>query len=80
MGYACDCPDTSAPTRPAVVLDPFVGTGTTVMTAEALGRTGIGLDLSTAFLRIAQWRTSNINQRARVVERSNLEAQGELAL
>lgn len=78
LGYACACPDDSAPTTPAVVLDPFVGTGTTVMTAEALGRTGIGLDLSAAFLRIAEWRTAHPDQRSRVRERSNRDAQGLL--
>jgi len=55
-GYACLCPDTSAPTRPAVVLDPFAGTGTTVMVARALGRYGVGVDLSADYLRLARWR------------------------
>lgn len=32
--------------RPGVVLDPFVGTGTTVQRACEMGRTGIGIDLS----------------------------------
>src|SRR5690606_2562905 len=45
-GYACACDTPDAPTRPAVVLDPFCGTGTTVMVARALGRHGIGVDLS----------------------------------
>lgn len=36
---------------PAVVLDPFVGSGTTVATAIALGRVGIGIDLSEVYLR-----------------------------
>ena len=30
-GYACACPQPDAPTRPAVVLDPFGGTGTTAL-------------------------------------------------
>lgn len=34
----------------AVVLDPFSGSGTTVRVAEALGRIGIGLDLSLEYL------------------------------
>jgi len=55
-GYACLYPDTSAPTRPAVVLDPFAGTGTTVMVARALGRYGVGVDLSADYLRLARWR------------------------
>ncbi len=44
-GYACACPDTTAPTRPAVILDPFCGTGTVPAVANALGRHGIGIDL-----------------------------------
>ena len=34
-----------------VVLDPFVGSGTTVMVANQLGRNGIGLDLSLTYLQ-----------------------------
>ena len=33
-GYACACPDTTGPTTPAVVLDPFGGTGTTALVAS----------------------------------------------
>lgn len=39
-----------------VVLDPFVGTGTTVAAARALGRFGVGVDLSADYLRLAHWR------------------------
>ena len=35
---------------PATVLDPFVGSGTTLQVARALGRHGIGLDLSYSYL------------------------------
>jgi len=52
-GYACACPDTTAPTRPAVVLDPFGGTGTTAHVAHALGRHGISVDMSADYSRIA---------------------------
>jgi hypothetical protein len=31
--------------RAGVVLDPFMGTGTTLRTAEEMGRSGIGVDL-----------------------------------
>lgn len=34
-----------------IVLDPFVGTGTTVLMSEKLGRIGIGLDLSAEYLQ-----------------------------
>ena len=36
---------------PSVVLDPFVGSGTTVATALLLGRAGVGIDLSETYLR-----------------------------
>lgn len=41
-----------------VVLDPFCGTGTTVAVARALGRYGIGVDLSEDYLRLANWRVA----------------------
>jgi hypothetical protein len=66
-GYACACPQPDAPTRPAVVLDPFVGTGTTVAVAHMLGRHGIGVDLSADYLRLAHWRcTDDINLRRKI--------------
>jgi hypothetical protein len=45
----CDC-DAGDPV-PAVVLDPFVGSGTTLLEARRLGRRGIGLDASRTYLR-----------------------------
>jgi DNA modification methylase len=58
-GYACQCPDTTAPTTPATVLDPFGGTGTTAMVAKALGRKGISVDLSADYCRLAEWRCND---------------------
>jgi DNA modification methylase len=43
-------------TKPAVVLDPFGGSGTTAMVARSLGRTGICLDLNWEYLEIARKR------------------------
>jgi site-specific DNA-methyltransferase (cytosine-N4-specific) len=68
LGYACDCPTPDAPTRPAVILDPFGGTGTTAMVASCLGRVGISVDLSHDYNRVARWRTGDPRQRARVLE------------
>jgi DNA modification methylase len=65
-GYACECPDPSAPTTPGVVLDPFGGTGTTMMVAHALGRIGISVDLSHDYCRVAQWRATDRAQMAKV--------------
>jgi hypothetical protein len=36
---------------PCTVLDPFVGSGTTVATSLLLGRAGVGIDLSEVYLR-----------------------------
>jgi DNA modification methylase len=55
------------PTRPAVVLDPFGGTGTTALTASVLGRHGITVDRSADYCRIAAWRTADPGERARAL-------------
>ena len=60
---ACACPEPTAPTTPGVVLDPFGGTGTTALVAEALGRHGISNDMSADYCRLARWRTSDPKQR-----------------
>jgi hypothetical protein len=67
-GYACACPSTAAPTRPALVLDPFAGTGTTLLVADALGRHGIGIDRSADYCRLARWRTSDPAERAKAMQ------------
>src|SRR5690606_20170089 len=66
-GYVCACPEASAPTRPAVVLDPFGGTGTTALVASVLGRYGITVDRSADYCRIAQWRVTDPRERARAL-------------
>lgn len=66
-GYACGCPDASAPTRSAVVVDPFGGTGTTALVADVLGRTGITIDRSADYCRLARWRTADPGERARAL-------------
>ena len=67
LAYACACPKPTAPTRPAVVLDPFGGTGTTALVADCYGRTGISVDLSADYSRLARWRTRDGGERARVL-------------
>jgi len=61
-GYACKCAEPTAATRPAVVLDPFGGTGTTALVASVLGRVGISVDLSGDYCRLARWRTTDAKQ------------------
>lgn len=63
-----------------VVLDPFGGTGTTAMVARALGRTGISVDLSADYVRLASWRVFDSDGAAKVADRTNGERQEVLAL
>ena len=79
-GYACACDDTKAPTRPAVVLDPFGGTGTVAMVARALGRHGLHVDLSTDYLKLAKWRVFESGHWAKAVRRTNEDNQQTLDL
>lgn len=55
-GYRCACETPDAPIRPAIILDPFGGTGTVAMMARAMGRYGVHLDLSRDYNRLACWR------------------------
>lgn len=41
----CECPDDGAKWRPGVVLDPFAGSGTTLMVATGHGLDAIGIDI-----------------------------------
>jgi hypothetical protein len=78
LGYACACPTPDAPNRPAVVLDPFGGTGTTAMVAKALGRTGISVDLSADYCKLARWRIEESGHGAKAEDRTWRGAQGRM--
>ena len=39
-----------------IVLDPFVGSGTTLVACKKFGRKGIGIDLNVRYLKIARQR------------------------
>ncbi|MFK0249741.1 DNA-methyltransferase [Amycolatopsis azurea] len=56
---ACRC---RAPSRPGIVLDPFIGSGTVAIAAETYERGWIGIELNPGYARlalrrIADWRT-----------------------
>ena len=51
VGWRKTCGCQTEEVAPCVVLDPFVGSGTTVATSLQLGRAGVGIDLSEAYLR-----------------------------
>lgn len=52
----CELPIKATCPPGGIVLDPFVGTGTTLAAARLLGRRGIGIDLSPAYLALARRR------------------------
>ena len=81
-GYACACPEPTADTTPAVVLDPFGGTGTTALVAKALGRHGISVDMSADYCRLAEWRTTDPDQLAKAmrVEKPPKQVDGQESL
>ena len=43
-----------------LVLDPFCGTGTTMLVASQLGRKSVGVDLSAEYLEFADQRTASL--------------------
>jgi SAM-dependent methyltransferase len=86
LGYACSCFPLGTrvamdgwkppPTRPGVVLDPFSGTGTVPMVSRALGRIGVGVDLSHSYCRAARWRVHH--DAGKAISRTWVERQGSL--
>jgi hypothetical protein len=68
------------PTRPAVVLDPFAGSGTTPMVAAALDRIGIGVELHPDYCLAARWRIRHSRGVAKTLARTNRERQTTLDL
>lgn len=74
----CNGVGKSPPTRPAVVLDPFSGTGTTVGVARALGRIGVGVDLSHDYSRLADYLIHRSSRFAKVAQRTHRENQQDL--
>lgn len=73
---------TPPPTRRAVIVDPFSGTGTVPLVASVLGRVGVGVDLSAGYCRTGRWRTQDPGQRARAarVGKPPIEVDGQGSL
>jgi DNA modification methylase len=60
---SCDC---AAGSEPGLVLDPFIGSGTTAVAAERLGRDWLGIELNPAFAELARQRIAGARgERAR---------------
>jgi DNA modification methylase len=50
---SCAC---NVGSEPGLVLDPFIGSGTTAVAAEALGRNWLGIELNPEFAVMAERR------------------------
>lgn len=58
----CGCQDAES-SMPCTVLDPFAGSGTTLLVAERLGRNSIGIELNDEYITIAEERLSSEKER-----------------
>lgn len=65
--------------RPGVVLDPFMGSGTTAVVAERLSRDWIGIELSQEFIRVATTRIDAARAGSRPAIRSPDAGSGRTA-
>jgi DNA modification methylase len=59
---SCDC---RAAWEPGLVLDPFMGSGTTAIAAERQGRRWLGIELNPEFARLAEERIAQARAAAR---------------
>ncbi len=83
VGYICPCYpglplESLPPTTPAVILDPFGGTGTVAGVAKTLGRYGISNDLSESYNRLAIWRITQSGHFTKTEQRAWADRQGSL--
>lgn len=56
----CRIPILATCAQGGVVLDPFCGTGTTLLAASSLGRSGIGIDVSPTYAEMTKARLANL--------------------
>ncbi|WP_040519444.1 site-specific DNA-methyltransferase [Gordonia aichiensis] len=67
LAPTCDC---QADTEPGIVLDPFMGSGTTAIAAETLSRDWMGIEINPAFAATAEQRIADARERQAPPERS----------
>jgi len=53
----CDC---GTGFDPGIVLDPFMGSGTTAVVAKKLGRNFIGIEINSEYIKIAEKRIKSV--------------------
>jgi site-specific DNA-methyltransferase (adenine-specific) len=59
---SCTC---DAPSEPSLVLDPFIGSGTTALVAERLKRSWLGIEINPKFARLAEQRIATAREKQR---------------
>ena len=55
----CSCPDNDGSGK-CIVLDPFAGSGTTLLVAERLGRQAVGIEINPEYVEMAKRRLSKV--------------------
>ena len=70
LGWQPTC-DHDAPVVPATVLDPFVGSGTTLAVAQRLGRLSLGVDLNPNYLDMAAKRIGKLSLPMRFADKGD---------
>ena len=60
IGWKPTCGCEGAIANPAVVLDPFAGSGTTLAVAKRLGRHAIGIELNEAYVELIKDRCGHV--------------------
>jgi hypothetical protein len=58
VGWKPTCECNSSEVEPCIVLDPFVGSGTTIAVADRLGLTGIGIEINPDYVAMARQRVA----------------------
>ncbi len=73
VGWEPTCRCKTDEVRPAVVLDPFAGTGTTLAVAFSLGRDSVGIELQPKYETMARRRLAGLTAPLMATEEMSLE-------
>lgn len=65
--------ETFLPLQGEVILDPFAGSGSTIVTAEKMGKTGVGVELSEEYAALANQRIAEVDHQPAAQDESSPE-------